>query len=174
MTEHVSTAHLGGWKLTFRYADIILPFVLAMRLAMGWIFVWSGFDKLLGDWTSSGFLINATKGPLEAWFVDLGTNSAAVDVIDGLVIWGQILIGIALILGVATRFTLFWAGAMIFMFYIAQFPPAQNPFLDEHIIYIGVFLLLGALGAGRILGLDALVERLPFVRRIPGAEYLLA
>jgi len=173
MTEHVSTAHLGGWKLTFRYADIILPFVLAMRLAMGWIFVWSGFDKLLGDWTSAGFLVNSTKGPLEAWFVDLGTNSAAVDVIDGLVIWGQILIGIALILGVATRFTLFWAGAMIFMFYIAQFPPAQNPFLDEHIIYIGVFLLLGALGAGRILGLDALVERLPFVRRIPGAEYLL-
>jgi thiosulfate dehydrogenase [quinone] large subunit len=94
-------------------------------------------------------------------------------VIDGLVIWGQILIGIALILGVVTRFSLFWAGAMMFMFYIAQFPPENNPFLDEHIIYIGVFLLLGALGAGRILGLDALIEKLPFVRRIRGSEYLL-
>ena len=101
------------------------------------------------------------------------TSSAAVNVIDGLVIWGQILIGIALILGVVTRFSLFWAAAMMFMFYIAQFPPAHNPFLDEHIVYIGVFLLLGALAAGRIFGLDALVERLPLVRRIPGAEYLL-
>ena len=173
MTENVSTARLGGWNLTFRYADVILPFTFLLRIAMGWIFVWSGFDKLLGDWTSAGFLVNATKGPLEGWFVDLGTNSAAVDVIDGLVIWGQILIGITLILGLGTRFSLFWAGAMMFMFYIAQFPPANNPFLDEHIIYIAVFLLLGALGAGRILGLDALVEKLPLVGRIRGAEYFL-
>ena len=173
MTENVSTARLGGWSLTFRYVDIILPFTFLLRVAMGWIFVWSGFDKLLGDWTSAGFLVNGTSGPLEGWFADVGANSAAVDVIDGLVISGQILIGIALILGVVTRFTLFWAGAMIFMFYIAQFPPAQNPFLDEHIVYIGVFLLLAALGAGRILGLDALIEKVPFVRRIPGAEYLL-
>jgi len=173
MMEHVSTARLGGWNLTFRYVDVILPFTFLLRVAMGWIFVWSGFDKLLGDWTSAGFLVNATQGPLEGWFTDLGTNSAAVDVIDGLVIWGQILIGITLILGVATRFSLFWAGAMMFMFYIAQFPPANNPFLDEHIVYIGLFLLLGALGAGRILGLDALIERLPLVRRIRGAEYVL-
>jgi thiosulfate dehydrogenase [quinone] large subunit len=173
MTENVSTARFGGWNLTFRYVDVILPFTFLLRVAMGWIFVWSGFDKLLGDWTSAGFLVNATTGPLEGWFVDLGTNSAAVNVIDGLVIWGQILIGITLITGLATRFSLFWAGAMIFMFYIAQFPPANNPFLDEHIIYIAVFLLLGALGAGRILGLDALVEKLPLVRRIRGAEYFL-
>jgi len=173
MTENVSTVRLGGWNLTFRYVDVILPFAVLLRVAMGWIFVWSGFDKLLGDWTSAGFLVNATSGPLKGWFVDLGSNSAAVDVIDGLVISGQILIGIALILGIMTRFTLFWAGAMMFMFYIAQFPPANNPFLDEHIVYIGVFLLLGALGAGRILGLDALIEKLPIVRRVRGAEYFL-
>ena len=173
MTENVSSVRLGGRSFTLRYVDVIVPFAFLLRIAMGWIFVWSGFDNLLGDWTSAGFLVNATKGPLEGWFVDLGTNSAAVDVIDGLVIGGQILIGITLILGIVTRFSLFWAGVMMFMFYIAQLPPANNPFLDEHIIYIGVFLLLGALGAGRILGLDALIEKLPFVRRIRGAEYFL-
>jgi thiosulfate dehydrogenase [quinone] large subunit len=173
MTENVSTARLGGWRVTFRYVDVILPFTLLLRLAMGWIFVWSGFDKLLTDWTSAGFLVNGTSGPLQGWFMDLGTNSGAVNVINGLVISGQILIGLTLILGVFTRFSLFWAGVMVFMFYIAQFPPANNPFLDEHIVYIVVFFLLGALGAGRILGLDALIEKLPFVRRIPGVEYLL-
>jgi thiosulfate dehydrogenase [quinone] large subunit len=173
MTENVSTARFGGWNLSFRYVDVMLPFAFLLRVAMGWIFVWSGFDKLLGDWTSAGFLVNSTNGPLEGWFRDLGANAAAVDVIDGLVIWGQILIGITLIVGLFTRFSLFWAGAMMFMFYIAQFPPANNPFLDDHIVYIGVFLLLGALGAGRILGLDALIEKLPFVRRIRGSEYLL-
>jgi thiosulfate dehydrogenase [quinone] large subunit len=173
MTENVSSVRVGGWSLTFRYVDILLPFTFLLRIAMAWIFLWSGLDKLMGDWTSAGFLVNAAEGPLEGWFVDLGTNTAAVDVIDGLVIWGQILIGISLMLGVATRVSLFWAGAMIFMFYIAQFPPEHNPFLDEHIVYIGVFLLLGALGAGRILGLDPLIEKLRFVRRIPGVEYFL-
>jgi len=173
MTENVSTVRLGRWTLSFRYVDVLLPFAFLLRLTMGWFFVWSGFDKLLGDWTSAGFLVNATKGPLEGWFADLGASSAAVDVIDGLVIWGQILIGISLILGVVTRFALFWAGAMMFMFYLAQLPPEHNPFVDDHIIYIGVFLLLGAVGAGRILGLDVLIEKLPFVRRIRGSEYLL-
>jgi thiosulfate dehydrogenase [quinone] large subunit len=88
-------------------------------------------------------------------------------------VWGQILIGLALIFGLGTRFALFWAAAMMFMFYIAEFPPANNPFMDEHLVYIVVFVLLGTLGAGRILGLDALVERLPWVRRIPALNFIL-
>ncbi|MGB6836421.1 MAG: DoxX family protein [Dehalococcoidia bacterium] len=152
---------------------IMPPATLLLRLVMGWIFVWSGFDKLLGDFSSAGFLANATKGPLTGWFQGLAQNQAALDVIDPLVVWGQILIGLALIFGVGTRFTLFWASAMMFMFYIAQFPPANNPFMDEHLVYILLFVLLGALGAGRILGLDALLERLPWVRRLPLLNLLL-
>jgi thiosulfate dehydrogenase [quinone] large subunit len=173
MTENISTWRLGGWNLTFRYVDVLLPFAFVLRVTMGWFFVWSGFDKLMTDWTAAGFLVNASRGPLKDLFVDMGSSSAAVNVIDPLVMWGQILIGITLILGLFTRFSLFWAGVMMLMFYIAQLWPEHNPFVDDHIIYIGVFLLLGAVGAGRILGLDALVERLPLVRRIRGAEYFL-
>lgn len=173
MTENVSTWRLGTWNLTFRYVDILLPFAFFLRVAMGWIFVWSGFDKLITDWSAGGFLVNATSGPLKDWFVDMGNSSAAINVIDPLVVWGQILIGITLILGLFTRFSLFSAGLMMFMFYIAQLWPANNPFLDDHIIYIGLFMVLGALGAGRILGLDSLVEKLPVVRRIPGMDYLM-
>jgi len=152
---------------------IMPPATLLLRLVMGWIFVWSGFDKLLGEFSSAGFLAGAAKGPLTGWFHSLAQNQAAVDVIDPLVVWGQILIGLALIFGVGTRFALFWASAMMFMFYIAQFPPANNPFMDEHLVYILLFVLLGALGAGRILGLDAIVERLPWVRRLPLLNLLL-
>jgi len=149
------------------------PMTLLLRLTMGWIFVWSGFDKLLGDFSSAGFLANGTQGPLGDWFQGLAQNQAALDVIDPLVVWGQILIGLALVFGVGTRFALLWAGAMSFMFYIAQFPPANNPFMDEHLVYILLFVLLGALGAGRILGLDAIIERLPWVRRLPLLNLLL-
>jgi thiosulfate dehydrogenase [quinone] large subunit len=172
MTENEFAVRFGGWTLTIRQLQIMLP-VFLLRLALAWLLVWTGFDKLLTDWTSAGFLVHSTSGPLEDWFVDLGTNSTAVDVIDGLVISGEILIGIALFVGIAMRFALFWGSVMIFLFYIAQFPPANNPFLDEHIVYLGVFFLLAMVGAGRFLGLDAVIEKLPFVRRIPGIEYLL-
>ncbi len=152
---------------------IMPPTTLLMRLVFGWIFVWSGFDKLIRGFDSSGFLVNATQGPLHSWFVSLGGNTAATDVINPLVVWGQILIGLALIFGVGTRFALFWAAAMVFMFYLAQFPPANNPFMDDHLVYIVMFGLLGALGAGRILGVDAIIERLPWVRKMPVLGVLL-
>jgi thiosulfate dehydrogenase [quinone] large subunit len=132
---------------------------------MGWIFIWSGFDKLFNDFSAAGFLTHSTQGPLGGWFQDLGTNQTALDVINPLVIWGQILIGITLTFGIFTRGGLFWGAVMMMTFYLAQFPPATNPFMDEHLVYIVVFALLAALGAGRIFGLDALVERLPWVRK---------
>jgi len=141
------------------------PFLLLLRLTMGWIFIWSGIDKLVTDFSAAGFLVNGTQGPLGDWFQSLGTNQAALDVINPLVIWGQILIGATLVLGLFTRAGLFWGAAMMMMFYLAQFPPANNPFMDEHLVYILLFGLLGALGAGRILGLDRYVERIPGVRR---------
>lgn len=153
-------------SLPERLAEVlVMPFALLLRASMAFIFLWSGFDKLITDFSAAGFLTNATSGPLGGWFQSLGGNDLALDVINPLVIWGQILIGLSLALGLFTRFGLFWAGAMMMMFYLAQFPPENNLFMDDHLIYIIVFALLGALGVGRILGLDALVERLPWVKR---------
>jgi thiosulfate dehydrogenase [quinone] large subunit len=145
--------------------SVMGPFTLLLRLTMGWIFLWSGIDKLVTDFSASGFLVNGTQGPLGDWFQSLGTNQAALDVINPLVIWGQVLIGVTLVLGLFTRAGLFWAAAMMMMFYLAVFPPANNPFMDEHLVYIVIFGLLGALGAGRILGVDAWIERIPWVKR---------
>ena len=154
-------------------AAFLMPLTLLLRLTMGWIFIWSGFDKLFNDFSAAGFLTNATHGPLGGWFQSLGTNQTALDVINPLVIWGQILIGVSLTFGLFTRGGLFWGAVMMLLFYLAQLPPANNPFMDEHLVYIVVFGLLGALGAGRIFGLDAWVERLPWVRKNRVATLLL-
>jgi thiosulfate dehydrogenase [quinone] large subunit len=145
--------------------SVMGPFTLLLRLTMGWIFIWSGIDKAVTNFSAAGFLVHSTQGPLGGWFQSLGANQAALNVIDPLVIWGQILIGATLVLGLFTRSGLFWGAAMVMMFYLAQFPPANNPFMDEHLVYILLFGLLGALGSGRILGVDALVERIPWVKR---------
>jgi hypothetical protein len=59
------------------------------------------------------------------------------------------------------------------MFYLAQLWPDYNPFMEYYLIYIGVMALLGALGAGRIFGLDAFIERWRLVKRVRPVEYAL-
>ena len=154
--------------------DRALPaIVVGLRLTMGWIFVWAGFDKLIRGFSVEGFLVHATKGPLSGMFQSIADNGAALGVIEQLVIWGEILIGIALIFGVLTRFAAFWGATMMLLFYLAQLPPEHNPFMEYYLIYVLVLGALGALGAGRIMGLDALIGRHPLVRRIPGAAFIL-
>lgn len=155
------------------YDAPVAPFILVLRLTMGWIFLWAGFDKLINGFSAEGFLLHATSGPLESWFKDLGGNTSALSVIDPLVTYSQVLMGFALFFGVFTRLTLFSAAAMMFMFYIAQFPPEHDLFVDYYIVYIVAYAMLGALGAGRILGLDSYIERLPSVRRYQRLKLLL-
>src|SRR3989304_2864242 len=99
MKETVHTISIGGWRWEYRHVDAVMPvFTLFLRLAFGFFFLWSGFDKLITDFTARGFLLNAT-GPLRDLFVDMGQSQAALDVIDPLVVYGQILIGLALFFG---------------------------------------------------------------------------
>ena len=61
---------------------------------------------------------------------------------------------------------------MMFMFYLAN-APANNPFLDEYLFYVGIFATLGALGAGRIFGLDYYIEKTAFVQKNRWFTWLL-
>ncbi len=61
---------------------------------------------------------------------------------------------------------------MVFMFYLAN-APANNPFLDEYLFYVGIFATLGALGAGRIFGLDYYIEKTAFVQKNRWLTWLL-
>ena len=174
MKETTYTVTALGRTFEFTHSDMVLPLLtLAGRLSMGWIFIWSGFDKLITGFSSEGFLVNASKGPLKDIFVDMGTSQTALDVIDPLVIWGQILIGFSLILGLFTRVGAFFGALLMLMFYLPVLYPENNPFMDEHIIYIGILALLGALGAGRILGIDSYLEQTETVKKMPWLKYLL-
>ncbi len=174
MKETTYTVTALGRTFEFTHADAVLPLLtLAGRLVMGFFLIWSGFDKLITDFSAGGFLANASKGPLKDIFIDMGTSQTAVDVIDPLVIWGQILIGFSLILGLFTRVGAFFGALMMLMFYLAELWPEHHPFIDDRFIYIGILALLGALGAGRIVGIDSYLERTEMVKKMPWLKYLL-
>lgn len=145
-----------------------------LRLALGWTFLWAFLDKTFGlghetaaadAWTeggspTEGFLSFATAGPFAEAYQGIAGDAWA----DWLFMIGLLGIGVALTLGVAMRIAVTGGALMLVLMWTAVLPPANNPFMDDHLIYAGLLLLLAALGAGRTLGLGTWWESLPIVR----------
>ncbi|MEX2238574.1 MAG: DoxX family protein [Dehalococcoidia bacterium] len=103
----------------------------------------------------------------------IGESQAALNIVDPMVVYGQIFIGVALILGAFIRFALLMAALQMLLFYLPVLWPAYNPVLDDHIFYILAFGFLGAVGAGRVFGLDAIIEKWRPVKEAPQLAYAL-
>jgi thiosulfate dehydrogenase [quinone] large subunit len=147
----------------------------ALRLSLGWVFLWAFLDKAFGlghdtaskaAWLNggsptSGFLGFATKGPFSGIYHDIAGQSWA----DWLFMIGLLGIGLALIAGVAMRITAGSGVLLLVLMWSAVLPPANNPFMDDHLVYAMILVVLAALGAGRTLGLGNAWERLPIVKQ---------
>ena len=148
--------------------------IVLLRLGFGWLFIYSGWSKVITyftdakDWTAAGFL-----GNLEGPFAELFSSMANSVLIDYLNAYGQLFIGIALILGILTRWFAFWGIVLMLLYWLAVFPPERAFIVDDHIIYALGLLVLVAAGAGRIWGLDKTIERSEFVKSNPWLLKLL-
>lgn len=130
--------------------------IFLLRLAMGWLFFYAGITKVLDpSWTAAGYLQGAkTFSGFYNWLA-LSQNINWVNFLNE---WGLTLLGIALIVGVATRLTTI-LGIILMLFY--YFPVLDFPrigehgyIIDEHLIYVFVLFVLSAARAGRYWGLD--------------------
>jgi thiosulfate dehydrogenase (quinone) large subunit len=151
-------------------------YVLAgLRLALGWVFLWAFIDKLFGlgfatpaknAWIdggspTNGFLGNAVSGPFENFYHGFAGAAWA----DWLFMIGLAGIGIALIAGVGMRIAATAGAVLLVAMWTAVLPPENNPFMDDHLIYAAVLVLLALLGAGTTLGLGRRWAATPLVRR---------
>ncbi len=149
----------------------------ALRLGMGWLFLWAFIDKLFGlgfatlserSWLSGasptkGFLINAAKGPFQSVFQAL----AEFAIVDWLFMLGLLGIGLSLMLGAGIRVATTSGIVLMFLMWLALLPPTNNPFLDEHIVYILVFLVLRYVPSGSYLGLGSWWTDTSLVKKHP-------
>jgi len=136
---------------------------LLLRLSLGWVFFYSGLTKILNsDWTAKGYLEGAqTLGGFFTWLAS-PQNITWVNFLNE---WGQLAIGVALILGVFVNYASFFGAAMVILYYfpVLDFPFVENGFLiDDHIIYALAFLLLIRLRAGRSYSIMSFFGRHPY------------
>jgi thiosulfate dehydrogenase [quinone] large subunit len=151
-----------------------------IRISLGWIFLWAFVDKLFGlglataeknafidgGSPTKGFLGNAVEGP----FAEFYRSFAGAAWADWLFMVGLAGIGLALMLGIGMRIATVSGVALLVMMWTAVLPPANNPFMDDHIIYALVLVALYLVHAGETWGLGkawgrtALVQRLPILK----------
>jgi len=93
-----------------------------IRAAIGWHFLYEGCIKLFADggWSAASYL-SYTKGFLSGFYHWLA-SPALIGVVDFLNIWGLILIGLALFIGIFVRWASL-AGALLLMLYYFAYPP---------------------------------------------------
>ncbi|MBI4175799.1 MAG: hypothetical protein HY518_01220 [Candidatus Aenigmarchaeota archaeon] len=155
-------------------------FIAGLRISLGWIYLWAFLDKLLGlgfatkadkSWLAggsptSGFLQFGVHGPLAPLFSSLAGNAA----VDGLFMAGLLLIGLAIMLGIGMRIAS-WAGVLLsLLMWSSLLPPANNPTVDEHIIYVFAFLVLASIKAGHAYGLGKWWSERAIVKKHPILE----
>lgn len=187
-SERTLHSELLGNEVTFNYSETWLAYsMLGLRVVMAWVFLQAGLEKLfeggLADplaWSSVGFLQNAIAeaNPLRGLFLFFADYAA---IVDPMVVFGQILIGLALLFGVFFRFAALMGAIMMAMFWtaawqgglMAGFPVAHGYFVDSSFVYMLLLFGLGAWGAGRILGVDRALEETELVKNTPWLRYLL-
>ncbi|MEU7863992.1 hypothetical protein [Nonomuraea sp. NPDC049141] len=143
------------------------------RISIGWIFLWAFLDKTFGwgfatpanrAWLeggspTTGFLKGSGENALGGLFSSLAGQAW----VDWLFMAGLLGIGLALVLGVGTRIAAATGTLLLVLMWAAELPLANNPFMDEHIIYSIVLIGLALANTGATLGLG----KLPIVQRNP-------
>lgn len=166
--EHADSRHPG---------DVYFGLV---RIVLGFIFLWAFFDKLLGlgyatkpeqAWLSggsptNGFLLHAVQGPLAGFYHSL----AGIGIIDWLFMLGLLGIGLSLILGIGLKIAGYAGAILTLLMWSALFPNANNPLVDEHVVYAFLFLGFAYTHVGRSLSLAQWWKQTDLVKQNPILE----
>jgi thiosulfate dehydrogenase [quinone] large subunit len=107
----------------------------------------------------------------------MGSSPLFLDFVNVAVPWGELLIGLGLLVGGLTRLAAFWGAFMMLMFYLGNWSVSHG-YINGDFAYMLTFLAVAAFGAGRILGVDQYIEGYevdgrPLVERYPWTRYLL-
>ena len=153
----------------------------ALRILMGWLFLWPFLDKLFGlgfstlpdrAWIAGGSpttgFLSSAAGP----FAPLFQAMAGSTLVDFLYMAGLLLIGLALLIGVGVRIAGYGGTALVLMMWLSHLPPANNPLIDQHIIYAVLLVGLATVRAGQWFGLGQLWARL-WSGRVPAMASIL-
>jgi thiosulfate dehydrogenase [quinone] large subunit len=162
--------------------------IFLLRAGLGLGFAFAGFDKFFmwaggKPFTSLGYLKFGTNGawlgsdpkaiinPTHGFWAGLAGNTSLVSIFDTLVVFGEIAIGVALIIGLATRFSGLMGALLMALLFVSNWSFGNGPF-NEQFMYGLMALTIVITGAGAY-ALDTVVAKVPVMQKIPVVKYAL-
>ncbi len=142
------------------YSNKQTTVLVLLRLIVGYHFLFEGIDKLFStSWTSATFLLQ-TNWLFSDFFHYLANSKMLLSIVDVLNIWGQILIGISLIIGLfSTTAALF--GALMILFYYIAIPPfiESHLFINKNLLELFALIIIALFPTSKIIGIDLLLKK---------------
>lgn len=168
------TREIGARSFTLTRETALRYLWAVIRLGMAWTFLWPFMDKMFGlghqttsaqAWINGG---NPSKGFLSGSvgaFSGFYTSIAGAGIVNWLFMIGLLAIAVSLSFGIAMRFAAAAGVTMLILMWSASLPPADDLFLDNHIIYALLLIGLALVGAGNTLGLGRRWTQTDLVKR---------
>lgn len=170
----------GGITLLGKAHSLSALFIVALRATIGGMILFAGLGKV-SEWPfdAAGYLANVDPAsPVSGLYAAMAASPALMEVVNVLVPATQLLVGTALILGAFVRLAALGGAMQMALFYLGGWSGDALALFDSTLVYAVVFLTVAAFGAGRVLGLDAYIERLEIggealTERFPKLRYVL-
>jgi thiosulfate dehydrogenase [quinone] large subunit len=151
-------------------SNVQMATVVALRILIGWHFLYEGLSKLTSDgWSAKGFLLQA-RGPFAELFRWMAADPERLEIVNQLNMWGLTLIGLGLILGCFTRLASASGILVILLFYLCNPPfvgyfysiPAEGSYLivNKNLVELAALAVILVTGSGRAAGLDRIIHGL--------------
>jgi uncharacterized membrane protein YphA (DoxX/SURF4 family) len=141
---------------------ITLWLLTALRIVIGWHFLYEGLAKLANpNWSSAMYLMES-KWLLSGFFHWLIGNNTTLQIVDFINIWGLIIIGICLFIGLFTRAASIAGASLLLLYYVANPPfvyssiPSTSHFylLNYNLIEAVVLIVLASFRKEAFLGVQ--------------------
>ena len=141
-----------------------------LRVLIGWHFLYEGLVKLfsLPAWSAESYL-NGSVGPFASVFKAIASNDNLLLFTDYLNIWGLILIGISLFIGLFSRLFSLFGIVLLLLYYLAYPPfaavsvnmPLEGSYwlVNKTLIEMAALLVLFLFPSSHITGIDKFINK---------------
>lgn len=156
-------------SLSPEYTNYQLISLSTLRVLIGWHFLYEGIAKMLNPyWSSAAYLLDV-KWIFAGLAKSIVANPTALRFADNLNIWGLTLIGLALMLGLFSRWTSVAGMVLILIYYFFTPPlvgleyvkPWEGSYIivNKNLIEACALFVIYLFPTSNIIGLDRLIFR---------------
>jgi uncharacterized membrane protein YphA (DoxX/SURF4 family) len=153
-------------KSLYQKNRLVTAFLTLLRILIGWQFLYEGIIKIANPAWSARQFLEGSRWIFGDIFRLIISGDTGMWIVDTANAYGLTLIGLALILGLFTRFASWGGVALLIMYYIAYPPfggfsygsPSEGSYLivNKNMIEIIALVILAMTDSGKFYGLDSL------------------